>query len=285
MSLLKSTFLTSLLALVLLLPFSVSGQQIGNYLGDESDLYASTKQMNQFFRRFNHEEDKLGNKFDPSSKDFRNNSDRKDYINILFDRQNKTVSQSAKDDFLNQVTNSNQPTFLEFHGGNWFAEVTTRFVYEGREQDLTLFMKLQEEKVGSKWVISNVYFTPFAKMMGKDIQDPSKFLHPLSHELDFMNLRKIFDEPQELKEVKNYVETNHKTDYVSLFLYEVARNALQFKTVTNVKFHFFQIDNWYLEVSRFNRGGYNNGWLISNLARLTPQNKDVLLNYIYSNGN
>ncbi|AFM03823.1 hypothetical protein Fleli_1392 [Bernardetia litoralis DSM 6794] len=273
------------MALVFLLPFSVSAQQIGNYLGDESDLYAATKQMNQFFRRFNHEEDKLGNKFDPSSKEFRNNSDRKEYINILFDGQNKAVPQSVKDDFVNQVTNSSKPTFLEFHGGNWFAEVTTRFVYEGREQDLTLFMKLQEEKVGSKWVISNVYFQPFAKIMGKDIQDPTKFLHPLSHELEFMNLRKIFDEPQELKEVKNYVEVNHKTDYVSLFLYEVARNALQFKTVTNVKFHFFQIDNWYLEVSRFNRGGYNNGWLISNLAHLTPDNKDVLLNYIYSNGN
>lgn len=281
----KNFFLLSFVALVFLLPFSVSAQQIGNYLGDESDLYAATKQMNQFFRRFNHEEDKLGNKFDPSSKEFRSNSDRKDYINILFDGQNKAVPQSAKDDFVNQVTNSANPTFLEFHGGNWFAEVTTRFVYEGREQDLTLFMKLQEEKVGSKWVISNVYFNPFTKTMGSDIQDPKKFLHPLSHELEFMNLRKIFDEPQELKEVKNYVEVNHKTDYVSLFLYEVARNTLQFKTVTNVKFHFFQIDNWYLEVSRFNRGGYNNGWLISNLARLTPQNKDVLLNYIYTNGN
>ena len=35
-------------------------QDVGQYLGDEAALYAETKQINQFFRRFNCEEDLQG---------------------------------------------------------------------------------------------------------------------------------------------------------------------------------------------------------------------------------
>ena len=33
-----------------------NAQNVGNYLGDEKFMYAETKQVNQFFRRFNCEE-------------------------------------------------------------------------------------------------------------------------------------------------------------------------------------------------------------------------------------
>ena len=43
-----------------LMPAVVRSQAIGNYVEDETDLYTSTKQVNQFFRRFNGEEDMKG---------------------------------------------------------------------------------------------------------------------------------------------------------------------------------------------------------------------------------
>jgi hypothetical protein len=48
-----------------------------------------------------------------------------------------------------------------------------------------------------------------------------------------------------------------------------------------VKFHFFQVDGWYFELSEFNRQGYNKGWLISTLMKITDKDKDVLMKFIY----
>ena len=59
------------------------------------------------------------------------------------------------------------------------------------------------------------------------------------------------------------------------------QNNLKFITVNDVKFHFFQIDGWYFEVSQFNRPGFNTGWLISNLVKLNPGDKETIEKYIY----
>ncbi|HCX75545.1 MAG TPA: hypothetical protein DHU93_09195, partial [Algoriphagus sp.] len=70
-------------------------------------------------------------------------------------------------------------------------------------------------------------------------------------------------------------------DYLTLFLYEMKQNNLRFSTVNEVKFHFFQIEGWYFEVSQFNRPGFNTGWLISNLVKLNPGDKETIQQYIY----
>jgi hypothetical protein len=67
-----------------------------------------------------------------------------------------------------------------------------------------------------------------------------------------------------------------------VFLYEVKKGNLKFKYVSEVRFHFFQLDGWYFELADFNRPGYNTGWLISNLAKLnTPTDRDLLRRYLY----
>ena len=55
---------------------------MGEYLGDESALYAETKQVNQFFRRFNCEEALDGKRFYPKDSLYHNLSLRKQYLNI-----------------------------------------------------------------------------------------------------------------------------------------------------------------------------------------------------------
>ena len=100
------------------------------------------------------------------------------------------------------------------------------------------------------------------------------FLHPMSHELDFMNIYKIFNDPQV---IEYYASTSYQPDYLTLFFYEIKQGNLKFDHVENVKFHVFQIKNWYFEVSWFNRSGYNSGWLISNLVYLKDEEKEALL--------
>ena len=186
-----------------------------------------------------------------------------------------------KEQFISQVLDKKQPLYLDFHGGNWFAEVTTKFDFYGIERYLTLFLQLEKDTVGSKWVINNVFFEPF---MGTFISQDSlrnagqKFLHPMSHELDFMNLVRAFQEPESLE---NYIAWKFKPDYLTLFIYEFKRGNLKFKTITQVKFHFFQVDGWYFEISNYNRKGYNTGWLISTLMKINESDKNILMKYIY----
>ena len=76
----------------------------------------------------------------------------------------------------------------------------------------------------------------------------------MSHELDFMNLRKAFADQDS---VEQYIAKGFKPDFLTLFLYEIRRGKLKFQHVRDLKFHFFQIENWYFELSYFNRKGHN----------------------------
>jgi hypothetical protein len=279
----KKVFLIKLiLILAIILPgISLSAQVVEEYLGDETDLYAQTKQVNQFFRRFNGEEDVKGDRYYARDKEYHSKKLRKKYLEMLFDNENPFITDDLKKDFTDYVLDNKNPLFLDFHGGSWFAEVTTKFDYYGVERFLTLFLELENDTIGSKWVITNVYFKPFSQeFMDQDSLrvKGQKFLHPLSHELDFMNLVRAF---QDQNSIEHYLAWKYEPDYLTLFIYEVKRGNLVFKTISEVKFHFFQLDGWYFELSEFNRKGYNKGWLISTLMKITDKDKDVLMKFIY----
>ena len=266
---------------VLILQFicvMVSAQDIGSYLGDESFMFAETKQINQFFRRFNSEEDLEGKRIYEGNSNYRSKEFRSNYIEMLFDRQNENISEDLKKEFKNEVTDGSNPSFLDYYGGRWFAEVDTKFTYKGQSRTVVLFLELEKENLGIKWVINNVYFHPFSKLFYTDSTAFSKFLHPMSHELDFMNLIKVFKEPET---VEYYFDEDYKPDFRTLFLYELKKGNLVFETLNNVSFHFFQLNDWYFQLKEFNRPGYNTGWLISSLSKIPEDQKGILLKYIY----
>jgi len=267
-----------LVAVLTTIVISSFGQGIGKYLGDESFMYAETKQINQFFRRFNAEETLEGKRLYDGDPGYRDISMRTKYIQMLFDKENVNISSDVKASFIKEVTDSKKPEYLDYYGGRWFAEVDTKFTYQGQSRTVVLFLELEEENQGIKWVINNVYFYPFTELFYTDSTAMKKFLHPMSHELDFMNLIKVFKEP---KTVEYYFDHDYKPDFKTLFLYEVKRGNLVFETVQKVSFHFFQINNWYFQLQEFNRPGNNKGWLISNISRIPEEQKSQLLKYIY----
>ncbi|HAH59363.1 MAG: hypothetical protein PHW35_09240 [Lentimicrobiaceae bacterium] len=266
------------LSFIVLLPVITLSQSFNSLLGDESILYAQTKQVNQFFRRFNGEEDTRGNRYYKDDLQYRNAELRRKYLNVLFDYNNSSITDPMRKAFITDVLNSKQPVILDFHQGQWFAEVATRFKYKGQEKDLTLFLKLEPETGGYKWVFTNVYFKAYHEMFSNDTVTGSHFLHPLSHELDFMNLIRVF---KDKNYVELYTEKSYRPDFLTLFLYEFKKGDLQYVTVKNVKFHFFQVPGWYFELSNFNRPGTNSGWLISSLLQLKEDQKEMVLKYIY----
>jgi len=270
--------ISCLLGLIVLLSFPLRAQIVDD-MDDESELYAQSKQVNQFFRRFNGEEDEKGNRYYPKDKLYRSVKLRKKYLEILFDESNRGLNPSLKTEFVKQVLDKEALSILDFHGPQWFSEVHTTFTLSGKDQLITLFMELEKDHLGYKWVIRKVQADMFDPYFARDTTKVGRFLHPLSHELDFMNLRKAFAKSDSIAQftVKQFVP-----DHLSLFLYEVKKGNLKFKSVNDVKFHFFQLEGWYFELSEYNRPGYNTGWLISNLVKLKNDNeKDLLKNYLY----
>ena len=95
-------------------PFLLTGQTYNSYKGDESVFYAQTKQVNQFFRRFNGEEDVKGNRLFSGDSTVRDPKMRKKYLPILFDNSNSAVSSDMKDLFINQVLNKKKSFLSRF---------------------------------------------------------------------------------------------------------------------------------------------------------------------------
>jgi hypothetical protein len=234
------------------------------------------KQVGQFVRRFNMEEDQLGKRLMITDDRYRNNDIREKVLPSMFDNYNVRTSGKLKSFFIDDVTDSDNPVFLNFLDTDWYAEVSATFKVNGKDENIILFLTLQEENLGSKWIISNVYFKDFSKMFPKpdSIEMQSHFLHPQSHELDFMNLRKALEDQ---KYVELYASSHYQPDYLTLFFYLMKLNKMEFVKIDNVKFHFFQIENWYFELSFFNRNDSNSGWLISNLIYVKEEDKQELI--------
>jgi hypothetical protein len=255
-----------------------SQSSLGSLTGDESAFYAQTKQVNQFFRRFNNEENRLGVRYYPGDSLYRDGGFRQTYLNMIFDQSSIFIDKDTKKEFIDDVTRTGSPKFLEFHGGLWFAEAATTFNYFGNNENLLLFLQLEKENLGSKWVITNVYFNRFLRLFykGEETEIDNSFLHPMSHELDFMNIYKTFRDKNYLE---YYASQTYHPDYLTLLFYEIKNGNMSFVNVGQVKFHFFQIEGWYFELSYFNRPGNNSGWLISKLFRITEKEKEELIKF------
>jgi hypothetical protein len=262
---------------LLLISLSANAQIVDS--DDESRLYAQTKQVNQFLRRFNGEEDEKGKRYYPRDRQYRSEKLRKKYLSILFNADNAGMTSDLKVQFAKQVLDEKNPAILDFHGGNWFAEVHTVFTMNNKDQQVILFMELEKAQLGSKWVITKVFADMFKPYFSRDTTKVGRFIHPMSHELDFMTLRKAFNNSDSISQ---FTTKKFVPDHLSVFLYEIRKGNLKFRTVTQVKFHFFQVEGWYFELSDFNRSGYNTGWLISNLVKFNnPAQKDILKKYLY----
>ena len=252
-------------------------QTIGDFKMDETEQYAMTKQMGQFMRRFNYEEDQFGYKLNPKDPKYHSNEMRRQSLPILFDQEKYGKQTDLQRYFIEDVTKGDS-TYMTFLGGRWYSEVSATFKYYGQNVNILLILAVEQEGLGSKWVFTNIYFPDFNKMFptGEMAEKEKHFLHPMSHELDFMNIYKAFQDPEV---IEYYASKDYQPDYLTLFFYEIKKGNLVFQHVDGVKFHVFQIKDWYFEVSWFDRKGLNSGWLMSNVIYLPEKEKTNLIKF------
>jgi len=249
------------------------GQSFGIDLSKEQELYKATKQVNQFFRRFNAEETPKGDRLYEGDAGYHNPDHRKRYLDMLI---TNTVNKDIRTEFISEVARRTQ-FYLDFHTKGWFAEVKTTFTFRGKTETFTLFLSIQEEEVGSKWVITNVYNASLYRLFDEDTAVWNKFIHPMSHELDFMNLNKVFREGN----LTPYLKRDFQPDYLTILAYEHKLGNLKFETVSDVKFHFLQVTDWYFEVNNIPRDGNRSGWMITKLLKVPEADKEAYSKMIF----
>ena len=128
-----------ILALTFAFVWPVMGQTIGDFKMDETELYAMTKQMGQFMRRFNDEEDQFGNQLNPKDPRYRNNEMRRQSLPILFDQEKYGTQTELQKYFIEDVTKDDS-TYMTFLGGRWYSEVSATFKYKGKPVNVILFL-------------------------------------------------------------------------------------------------------------------------------------------------
>jgi hypothetical protein len=268
---------------VLILFFPVCAfAQIQEDLGDESGLYAQTKQINQFLRRFNAEETVDGDRLYPGDQYYQDPTVRKRYIEILFDKSNGGITKGKQNQFITEVVDQKK-ILLDLHSPNWFAQVEALVDYKGQSKPITLFFKIEADGQGYRWAFSSVHFEPFNKEFKEIVEGHEKpFLHPMSHEIGFMNLRKVIKKDEDLRK---YILKDYKPDHLTLLVQAVRDNQLIFKTVTDTHFHFFQVKGWYFKVENLQRASFNSGWLITDLTQLQAGDQETLINYLLKKDN
>jgi hypothetical protein len=258
------------------LQLSAQSNTLNGFSEDETILYTMNKQVGQFVKRFNMEEDPYGKLLATDDKRYRNNELRQQLLPGMFDKYNPRTSGKLKEFFISDVTSEDSSVYLDFLDKNWYAEVSTTYIADGAEVNIILYLTLEKENLGSKWVISNVWYSYFPSLFPEidSTEQAMYFLHPMSHELDFMNLHKALERPDR---IQYYASKNYRPDFLTLFFYQNKTGKLKFKQINDVKFHFFQIPGWYFELSYFNRNDTNSGWLISNLIYVNNQEKNELI--------
>jgi hypothetical protein len=257
----------------ILFPFSLFAQKDDEkYFIKTVDpkLFAATKQLNQFIARFNNTEDIKGNSYGDSIE--RNNAQRIGYLNAIFNLENPSFKEETKQKFIQKVTDKKNPIFISTQSGNWFAQLETVFERNGEECEATLFLRKELSGQGSKWVIFDVYLKDYISLF-QPKYDTINFLHPMSHELGFMPLRKELAKTDHLE---TYFDQNLQLNHLTLFFIELKSNKIKFLYSKATTYHFLNVDNWYFKLSFFNRKGNNTGWLIDQLIEIPERDKKIL---------
>lgn len=258
---------------------NVSSQIIESNSNREKMFVFEVKHIDEFIERFNNEERSLIISF------VKMNYpgiviDRASLVTNLFNLQKKTWVKKNVDSFFNQVTNKENPVYLDFYSKNWFAEALCSFKYKGKPADVVLILMIQQESNGgSKWVImsaSSRYIPPAKKSITFLSEDRGmKFLNPMSHATNFMSLSTALYDKQH---IWDYLDTGF-VNYSSSksFLQALLKNQLEYQYVKQITYHFLQVNGWIFTVDRFRRKSINSGWLISKLWEATDESKIVYL--------
>lgn len=250
---------------------------IGSHIVAQSDqnaelrekFYFEVIQIEEFIERFNFDENnKLLVYLRTQNPDME--ITRRKALSSLFNIMDTTFDASLVNEFISFVDDSLNPQYLDFYDNGWYAEVNCVFkIQDVVDTGQLILMNQHREDFSSKWVIAGVT----SKLLEMPIsKDSLRIMSPVSHGTDFLALYDIFKDGDN---IQNYIFRDFKIDTLTYFIALLNLHKIELKQILDVNYHFLQIPKWIFTVSYFNRRDLNSGWLISNLERVSNEEKEA----------
>lgn len=262
------------LALVSLFFVANAQKVITNDLNAE--LYDSRiKLVDEFFDRFNGKEGHP----DISRKD---KDYRKKNLMFVFNGRMFKSKEDAKfkelQNFINTVIEKN--ISINYSDTTWFAKAVCHGKLKGKEVDFTLFLNVEHRKEDMyKWVIAKAEGDVFK--LKPSLKSEKKMLMPDDHETNFMSLHRITTEKDDL--ISCYMQKDYPLDETSVFLSDVYNGLLDIDYVKDLQFIFYQVPNYVFRIKFIERETNNTGWLITDFDKVSEDEKEDFLDYLYNN--
>ncbi len=251
---------------------------------DKHFIY-EVKQIDEFFERFNDAPNSfLRGVYKARHVKF--NIDRQQLIRSLFNDENTSLDSVLKNKFVADVTKKKKSVYLNFYGGNWYAELTCKFRYKTASIIIPIIMKIEMTRnKGSKWMIVAVGSSTLKSKI--DVTEmpqnkKTKIISPTSHGTNFVSLKRAFEDKENLSGYFDavYFKKSHMQELYNAIL----NRDIEFLDVTKIKYHFLLADKWIFTVENFPREELNSGWLINHLGKVSPAEMENYRNKLL-NGN
>lgn len=263
------------LCLALVIAFSIANAQkvITNDLNAE--LYDSRiKLVDEFFDRFNGKEGHP----DISRKD---KDYRKKNLMFVFNGRMFNSKEDAKfkelQNFINTVIEKN--ISINYSDTTWFAKAVCHGKLKGKEVDFTLYLNVEHRKEDMyKWVIAKAEGDVFK--LKPSLKSEKIMLMPDDHETNFMSLHRITTEKDDL--ISCYMQKDYPLEETSVFLSDVYNGLLDIDYVKDLQFVFYQVPNYVFRIKFIERETNNTGWLITDFDKVSEDEKEDFLDYLYN---
>ena len=239
----------------------------------------SVQTIDDFFDRFNLEPNTPAFQYlQENYPDFK--FDRKTIIFSLFDQGNRSLDANIINEFATQFE-SDSATKIRFELPGWYSVLHCLVKIKNKLHKLDLIMEidsvhLRSGSIGYKWSIRSVkapYIHTRDSLSKKDstaiYKASSDFLHPMSHALNFLNIKNIFRKGMTRSYFAKEADSPDLDSLVSL----IDKSQLKYVQLESVSYHIFQLPGWIVEVNNFDRLTRNSGWLISKLLSADENEK------------
>lgn len=229
---------------------------------NENLLKGRVKQVEEFFARFNNEEDWKGRKETTNT----DSVYRTRYMRTLFDysrfRERTGIMTPLAERFIQDVIKNNYQ--IHFTDSTWIAQVECKAMVGEKITRIKLFLRTQQvAPYEYVWCVSD-YDTP---LLQTNLKATQPFISPVEAELGFVGLLSLSS--MENKNVSRLFPEGMQMDKLSILAFLLGNGMIKITNILDVSFKFFTIPGYSFTIKRIERkNSYNTGWLITNLIAL-----------------
>ncbi len=252
-----------------------SAQMVYDWETRAENFHYRVKNIEFFLDRFNNQPEGSGSTHAANPKDtaaclaFMNERDAKIFSLFDLSQLDKKDQETRKkiNTFFRDINSPYQPKFLRFEDRYWYASLTFDVHSGGEPKRLHCIMQVVSLGQGALgWVIKSFHSSDLAiqdHFTTNDLNFP-----PSVNGTDFMDVRLALKKSEWLSEkLEKPGLANSKT------LKLLREGKLSIDKISNITYHFLQLEGWIMTVEYVKRESKNSGWLIDRLQPATVQEK------------